>query len=80
MSHTPGPWHVEDGFVWRGNETIADPHCSKLLDSEEMEDNAILIAAAPDLLAALERLTHPMANDDDLQFALETIAKAKGQS
>lgn len=40
--------------------------------------NARLIAAAPDLLAALERLTHPMADDEDLDYAREIIAKAKG--
>ena len=41
--------------------------------------NARLIAAAPDLLAALERLAHPMADDEDLDYAREVIAKAKGQ-
>jgi len=41
--------------------------------------NARLIASAPDLLAALERLTHPMADDEDLDYAREVIAKAKGQ-
>ena len=43
------------------------------------EANAILIASAPDLLSALERLAHPMADDDDLDFARAIIAKAKGQ-
>ena len=41
--------------------------------------DARLIAAAPDLLAALERLAHPMADDEDLDYAREVIAKAKGQ-
>ena len=41
--------------------------------------NARLIASAPDLLAALERLAHPMADDDDLDYAREIIKKAKGQ-
>ena len=41
--------------------------------------NATLIASAPDLLSALERLVHPMADDDDLDYAREVIAKAKGQ-
>ena len=40
--------------------------------------DARLIAAAPDLLAALERLAHPMADDEDLDYAREVIAKAKG--
>ena len=41
--------------------------------------NARLISSAPDLLSALERLAHPMADDDDLDYAREIIAKAKGQ-
>jgi hypothetical protein len=40
--------------------------------------NARLIAAAPEMLAALQSLTHPMASDEDLQNALAVIAKAKG--
>jgi len=40
--------------------------------------NARLIASAPELLAALERLVHPMADDEDLDYAREIIAKAKG--
>jgi hypothetical protein len=43
------------------------------------EPNAILIESAPDLLSALERLVHPMADDDDLDYAREVIKKAKGQ-
>jgi hypothetical protein len=43
------------------------------------ESNAYLIASAPDLLSALERLVHPMADDEDLDYAREIIAKAKGQ-
>lgn len=43
------------------------------------ESNAHLIASAPELLDALERLVHPMADDEDLDYAREIIAKAKGQ-
>ena len=42
------------------------------------ESNARLIASAPDLLSALERLSHPMADDEDLDDARGIIAKAKG--
>jgi len=47
-------------------------------DEAEDEANARLIAAAPELLAALQSLTHPMASDDDLQNAIAVIAKVKG--
>jgi hypothetical protein len=40
--------------------------------------NARLIAAAPEMLEALQSLTHPMASDEDLQHALAIIAKVKG--
>jgi hypothetical protein len=38
-----------------------------------------LIASAPALLKALQRLTHPMADDEDLSHALDVIARATGQ-
>jgi hypothetical protein len=38
------------------------------------------MSCAPELLAALERLAHPMADDDDLDYAREVIRKAKGLS
>jgi hypothetical protein len=40
--------------------------------------NARLIAAAPEMLEALQSLTHPMASDEDLQNALAVIAKVNG--
>jgi hypothetical protein len=43
-----------------------------------LPEDAHLIASAPDLLSALERLAHPMADDDDLDFARAIIRKAKG--
>ena len=42
------------------------------------QDNADLIAAAPMMLRALQRLTHPMAGDDDLEFALDILDLLKG--
>jgi hypothetical protein len=44
----------------------------------EWRANARLIAAAPDMLAALQSLAHPMASDEDLQNALAVIAKVRG--
>jgi hypothetical protein len=48
------------------------------LSADEVEANCHLIAAAPDMLAALQRLTHPAADDTDLEHALEVIARATG--
>ncbi len=58
LKHTPGPWwRDDDGFVASGNgdtyKTIADPNCSDL-DIDEREANCRLIAAAPEMLEALE--------------------------
>jgi hypothetical protein len=79
-THTPGPWHL---VSHRPNlvkvETARVVVCDSFGGlSDETLANARLIASAPDLLAALERLTHPMADDDDLDYAREVIAKAKG--
>jgi hypothetical protein len=46
--------------------------------TDEAWANARLIAAAPEMLEALQSLTHPMASDEDLQNALAVIAKVKG--
>ena len=68
LNHTHGALSL--AFI---NVSAFAPHMDEPLA------NAQLIAAAPDLLAALERLAHPMADDDDLSYAREVIAKAKGQ-
>ena len=83
MNHTPGPWRFdltgcEDSpaivrvLVGGDSEPIAIPINSGFEDLQ-------LMSCAPDLLSALERLAHPMADDDDLDFARAIIRKAKGQ-
>ena len=57
---------------------LANVNAMPFNDESEPLANAHLIASAPDLLAALERLAHPMADDEDLDYAREVIAKAKG--
>jgi hypothetical protein len=65
------------------NDAIAEvfnlyrPNAEDDAESEALA-NARLIAAAPEMLAALQSLTHPMASDEDLQNALAVIAKVKG--
>ena len=76
MSKTSGHWplkvtKVDDFFTVTTNQ---GNHYAKTFDPFA----ARLISLAPDLLAALERLAHPMADDEDLENARELIAKAKG--
>ena len=62
MTHTPGPWELEAGRCFRtqsGTFYLAygsDPKTSAphFKSPTELDANARLIAAAPDLLAALE--------------------------
>ena len=75
-THTPGPYpltvtQVDNLFVIVTNQ---GNHFAKTFDPTA----ARLISSAPEMLAALERLAHPMADDDDLDYAREVIAKAKG--
>lgn len=55
MNHTPGPWTVEkNGYL---NQLGIEPCIGAVYGAgEELNANARLIAAAPDLLAALEAL------------------------
>lgn len=96
--HTPGPW-IADGFgdVWvetgvhRCGEMTRDI-CAVHKDAEDWRANATLIAAAPDLLAALKELTGPWERgekfsdmDADVLNAIRwraaaAIAKAEGRS
>jgi hypothetical protein len=67
----------DDG--WQVFHEVGGRTICHMTDTTEIEANAILIASAPDLLSTLERLVHPMADDDDLASAREVIRKAKGQ-
>jgi hypothetical protein len=98
--HTPGPWTVDwsdDGpLIYTGDLLIASVSGSTEhievpgLDEQTTEANASLMAAAPDLLAALERvlehgeplnLYHERSEDAEVvNQARAAIAKAKGQS
>lgn len=91
--HTPGPWRVEpSGFGQVGGFTISDeangfglcqrpPWANR---AEESAANGRLMAAAPDMLAALENvLTDCQTDNGDLPEATghmvrAAIAKAKG--
>jgi hypothetical protein len=88
MNHTPGPWHVEHGET---TETlIVDSQSVFVAEAaEDMEADARLIAAAPDLLAALERIeahgrewdrSHLHEHECYEDIARAAIAKVKGQT
>lgn len=83
-THTQGPWwRDDDGFIAAGSgETyvmIADGDCSDL-DIDEREANKRLIAAAPDLLAALHEVLSLCDRDSDIgRVVIAAIAKAKGE-
>lgn len=79
MTHTPGPWRIEKS-----------PHSNVVSDiigatdwcvAEEIEnlDDARLIAAAPDLLAALRAVVRICdRKTDEFDAARAAIAKATG--
>ena len=90
--HTPGPLHIGDGkrtlIVYRADGyAVAD--CKTFhgkIGQDEAEANAVLFAAAPELLAALQALfrqTVTMRLQPDancLQMVAAAIAKAEGRS
>ena len=90
VAHTPGPWQARGSkagaHVVGGNPLtliVAFGHDEAF---EQNEANARLIAAAPDLLAALDRMvieTRGCEEGGDLwlarKIAIEAIAKAEGR-
>lgn len=72
MTHTPGPWHVDKSHV-RSSVNAGDKHIAMVnwwksgkendVYGKEHEANALLIAAAPQMLKALEDLVNTPASD-----------------
>lgn len=87
MSHTPGPWFTE-ATSRIGHVAICDSDGFTVCNPSPMgADNARLIAAAPDLLAALESLNAAVIRAGygntampELSQAWEAIAKATGET
>ena len=86
--HTPGPWRVKHkaklgwaGVLTQEGDIIADivVDGQDFRDPEQALDDARLIAAAPDMLAALERLVRCVSHMDEhpaMVNAHDVIAKA----
>ena len=82
--HTPGPWEPMWDFsaVTHRQEVVAS--LNSLVKNGEYEANARLIAAAPELLAALEALNKqveigcPEVARNERKQARAAIAKARG--
>jgi hypothetical protein len=76
--HTPGPWEVEDDtdevIVSRDPEANGFQIVAKTYGPDDAA-NARLIAAAPDLLAALKHVRDIYA---DIEIVRDAIAKAEG--
>jgi len=95
--HTPGPWRVTSAnrngaevsaiasVAWCGAASSFGKHETQVIDGDEAYANACLVAAAPDLLDALEEY-HRVANavpyaqwTPAMHKAQDAIAKAKGE-
>jgi hypothetical protein len=94
MTHTPGPWAVGPhpgnlaGIDWRTIVTNHGGHFDAAYVGEALLSDALLIAAAPELLDMCERLlgfalhhgdpTAVEAGHGMLEAARELLAKARG--
>jgi len=83
--HTPGPWEITSRqltmqtVTHKGNDIcdVWNLDADRLIDSEQMEANARLIAAAPELLDALIAIsTNPHINLGDLVY---NVREAEGE-
>jgi len=80
--HTPGPWRVVAGKfglqIHSEKHWLANMKCESCPVQEE--DNARLIAAAPDMLAALRLLDARGFTTATWDLCVKAIAKAEGRS
>lgn len=97
--HTPGPWMWDDNTLRPANPNPDTSSVHSILDAEggygflgsdvqktiaELDADRVLIAAAPELLEALQRLlsweiARLPVRSEDIAFARAAVAKATGQ-
>ena len=82
--HTPGPWQVD--VPPEGGVVVCDEEGAVLLrfedyDEEVLDEDALLVAAAPELLSACKALIERfgMMSDGCIKMGGEAIAKAEGR-
>lgn len=84
MKHTPGPWTAMGAVIWANGDSVSrhDAVVAQAVLCDEYEVNARLIAAAPDLLAALHtlwkmfedgRIVRNISNDGKPDWALRML-------
>lgn len=72
-SHTPGPWVIEDGWLQNERGPYVDGQYLSVCMSATRLADGLIIAAAPDMLAALE---HILAGAVSLPRFAEAEARA----
>ena len=87
-AHTPGPWAVRGLDVFASNASSGSRRLVAMVpkdhEGEADENDARLIAASPDLLAALESLVAVLSQESyepedlDLEAVAALIRKARG--
>jgi hypothetical protein len=80
--HTKGPWFVDDNQIWGNGIPLAEIYKITVMSKEEQSANARLIAAAPELLEALQEFiklgSSAGSNENLIAQATLVIAKATG--
>jgi hypothetical protein len=82
---TPGPWQTEENHIVAGAVRVAvvdTPNIHGGVDWIECDYNARLIAAAPDLYAALSALLDDVGRTNSMPGAVQAraaLAKARGE-
>ena len=87
MSHTPAPWDAVDDDILAGDEPIAFMPLLDGVNPTEWQANLRLVAAAPELLAALKAMVARFYREGgtvltaaEVVLAEAAIAKAEWQA
>lgn len=69
QKHTPGPWIWAEDYkglygAGRDNKVLDHAHCEGMWLADDLEANALLIAAAPDMLAQLRTAVFHLRRSD----------------